>query len=212
MNTNIWIRSFHHQCFLLHTPSSLHRYSLLPLFPFSLFSPHSCSVSVISSPPYPLSPSLASFWSAKQWEIHTPLLPRHHPLSRQGHPWCCRSAYGAAAQQNLFLVRKGDGGLPAATLAAAAPGPLGHRGAHDFRNFAAKHARGRPSSSAKCSILPEWKCWRRSRCSPGFKGKGNMRGVDPILGKCHFRICGGPTPAAVELLDLIFIVFGMQGW
>lgn len=39
-----------------------------------------------------------------------------------------------------------------------------------------------------------------------------MRRVDPILGKCHLRICGGPTPAAVELLDLIFIVFGMQGW
>lgn len=61
-------------------------------------------------------------------------------------------------------------------------------------------ARGRPSSSAKCSILPGWKCWRRSRCSPGFKGKGKMRCVDPILGKCHLRICGGPTPAAVELL------------
>lgn len=147
--TNIWIQSFHRQCFLLHTrPAHSHRYSLLPFFPLPLFSPHSCSVSVISSPPHPLSPSLASFWSAKQWEIHTPLLPRHHPLSRQGHPWCCRSAYGAAAQQNLFLVRKGGGGLPAATLAAAALGPSGRRGAHDFRNLAAKHADGRRAPNA----------------------------------------------------------------
>lgn len=103
-------------------PSSLHHCSLLPVVP--------CCIS------HPAHPSQSIFEVLNNEKATIPS-PRHLPLSRQGHPWCCCWACAAAAEQHLFLVRESHGGLPAASLPTTALGPSGH---WRLQQLAVKHA------------------------------------------------------------------------